>query len=114
MSEPAPYPEHVDFLADIDIAGHAVNPALLGALLAVLLAWIAAYLVYKMFWRADFGLPVRRRLLSTRIRVQRDQVAFVPLWWSDLQIQRAVSAHWKDSLRSTLARPTRPEDPAAR
>ena len=33
----------------------------------------------------------------------RDQVAFVPLWWSDLQIQRAVSAHWKNTLRSSVA-----------
>jgi hypothetical protein len=35
--------------------------------------------------------------------VQGDQVAFVPLFWSDLQIQRAVTAHWKKSLRSTIA-----------
>jgi hypothetical protein len=35
----------------------------------------------------------------------------VPLWWSDLQIQRAVSAHWKNSLRSTVgAAPSRRRD----
>lgn len=88
---------------DVVIAGHAVNTALLSAVLAILLTWIVVYLIYKMFWRADFGLPVRRRLLCSRMTVQQDQVAFVPLWWSDLQIQRAVSAHWKDSLRSTVA-----------
>lgn len=90
-------------LSDIDIAGHPVNTALLGILLAFLIGWIAAYLIYKVFWRADFGLPVRRRLLCTTMKIQRDRVAFVPLWWSDLQIQRAVSAHWKNSLRSTVA-----------
>jgi hypothetical protein len=102
----------VQLLADIDIAGHPVNSTLLGVILAVLLGWIAAYLIYKVFWRADFGLPVRRRLLCTRMQIQRDRVATVPLWWSDLQIQRAVSAHWKNSLRSTVAGAPRrqPED----
>ncbi|MBJ7609960.1 MAG: hypothetical protein JF887_11115 [Candidatus Dormibacteraeota bacterium] len=91
-------------ISDLDIAGHPVNTAVLSVFLAFLLAWIAAYLVYKMFWHSDFGLPVRRRLLCTRMKIQRDQMAVVPLWWSDLQIQRAVSAHWKNSLRSTVAR----------
>jgi hypothetical protein len=93
----------VHSLSDILIAGHLVNAALLSVILAVLLGWIAVYLIYKMFWHADFGLPVRRRLLCTRMSVQRDQMASVPLWWSDLQIQHAVSVHWKNSLRSTVA-----------
>jgi hypothetical protein len=103
MSERAVYAKGVHLVNDVVIAGHPVNTALLSAVLAVLLAWIVIYLVYKMFWHADFGLPVRRRLLSSRMNVELDQVAFVPLWWSDLQIQRAVSAHWKDSLRSIVA-----------
>ena len=102
------------FFSDIDLAGHPVNTALLGVVLAFLVGWIAAYLIYKIFWRADFGLPVRRRLLCSGLTIQRDQVAFVPLWWSDLQIQRAVSAHWKNSLRSTVSRPPTREDAAAR
>ncbi len=102
-------------VSDIVIAGHPVNSGLLLGVLAFLLAWIVLYLLYKMFWRADFGLPVRRRLLSSGIRVERDQVAYVPMWWSDLQIQRAVSAHWKSSLRSTVgAGPSRRvEEPAS-
>ena len=91
-------------LSDIDIAGHTLNGPLLSIVLAFLLGWIALYLIYKVFWRADFGLPVRRRLLCSGLKIQRDRVAFVPIWWSDLQIQRAVSAHWKNSLRSTVAR----------
>ncbi len=98
------YPVPMHFLSDIEIAGHAVNGPLLAMLLAVLLGWIAAYLIYKLFWHADFGLPVRRRLLVTRLSVQRDQVAFVPLWWSDLQIQRAIGSHWKSTLRSTAGK----------
>jgi len=105
----------VHLISDIVIAGHPVNTALLLGVLAFLLAWIVVYLVYKMFWHSDFGLPVRRRLLSKGMRVERDQVAFVPMWWSDLQIQRAVSAHWKHSLRTTVgAGPARrPEDAAS-
>ncbi|MHB8718752.1 MAG: hypothetical protein ACYDAC_07665 [Candidatus Dormibacteria bacterium] len=101
--------------ADIEIAGHALNSTVMLAVLALLLAWIAVYLIYKVAFHADFGIPVRRRLLVRSLQVQRDQVAFVPLWWSDLQIQRAVRAHWKSSLRSTVApaptrRAPRPEE----
>jgi hypothetical protein len=103
MWEPADYPIAVAFINDVVIAGHPINTTLLSAVLAFLLAWIVLYMLYKMFWRADFGLPVRRRLLCTSMSVQGDQVAFVPLFWSDLQIQRAVTAHWKKSLRSTIA-----------
>jgi hypothetical protein len=88
--------------SDFDIAGHRLNTTLLFAVLAFLVAWIVAYMMYKMFWHADFGLPVRRRLLLRRLSIDRDQVAFAPIWWSDLQIQRAVSAHWRKSLRSTV------------
>lgn len=90
-------------LNDIVIAGHPINGVFLAAMLAALLGWVAIYLIYKIAWHADFGLPVRRRLLSRSLTVQRDQVAFAPLWWSDLQIQRAVKAYWKTSLRSTVA-----------
>jgi hypothetical protein len=100
----------VAILSDILIVGHAVNGTFLAIMLAALLGWVAIYLIYKVAWHADFGLPVRRRLLSRHLTVQRDQVAFVPLWWSDLQIQRAVRAHWKTSLRSTVA----PEPPRRR
>jgi hypothetical protein len=103
MSEPADYPIGVALINDVDIAGHSINTTVLSAVLAFLLAWIVLYMVYKMFWHADFGLPVRRRLLCTSMTVQGDQQAFVPLFWSDLQIQRAVTAHWKKSLRSTIA-----------
>ncbi len=89
-------------LSDIAIAGHRVNSTVLLVLLAVLVGWIVVYMIYKMFWHADFGLPVRRRVLSRGLRIERDQVAFVPLWWSDLQIQHAVGVHWRNSLRSTV------------
>jgi hypothetical protein len=92
----------VHLISDLDVAGHPVNTGLLLGVLAFLLAWIVLYMLYKMFWHADFGLPVRRRVLSSGMKVERDQVAYVPMWWSDLQIQRAVSAHWKHSLRSTV------------
>ena len=71
---------------------------------AVLLAWVVIYLVYKVAWRRDFGLPVRRRLLLTHLLVERDQIAFVPFWWSDLQIQRAVDEHWKRTMRKGFER----------
>ncbi|HET9052379.1 MAG TPA: hypothetical protein VFO60_11815 [Candidatus Dormibacteraeota bacterium] len=71
---------------------------------AVLLAWVVIYLVYKVAWRRDFGLPVRRRLLQAHLLVERDQVAFVPFWWSDLQIQRALDDHWKQTMRKGFER----------
>jgi hypothetical protein len=106
----------VHLISDIDLAGHRINSTLLLAMLAVLVAWIVVYMIYKMFWHADFGLPVRRRLLARGLSIERDQVAFAPLWWSDLQIQHAVSTHWKNSLRSTVkgAPDRHAEEPAAR
>jgi hypothetical protein len=68
------------------------------ALLAGLI-WILFYVVYKIGWRRDYGLPVRRRILAHRLTVVRNQVAFVPFWWSDLQIQRAINSYWKRTLR---------------
>lgn len=88
--------------ADISIAGHTVSTFVLGVLLAFLLVWMGIYLVYKITWRPDFGIPVRRRLLCSGLKVQRDQVAYVPLWWSNLQVQRAIKTHWKESLRHTF------------
>lgn len=64
-----------------------------------LIGWMALYLLYKMAWRRDFGLPVRRRLLVSGLRVEREQLALVPFWWSDIQVQRALDAHWRRTLR---------------
>ena len=72
------------------------------ALIAALVLWVVVYLVYKlaMTGRRDFGLPVRRRLFCRRLNVHDDQVADVPFWWTDLQVQRAVSSYWRRTLRS--------------
>jgi hypothetical protein len=102
MSESWGYSCSVVLLNDFDIAGRSVNASLLLAFLAFLVMWVVVYMLYKMFWHADFGLPVRRRLLARRLITDRDQVAFAPIWWSDLQIQRAVSAHWRKTLRTTV------------
>ena len=73
-------------------------------LVAALLAWIVLYFVYKIAWRRDFGLPVRRRVLQGRLRVERDQVAYVPFWWSDIQVQRALDGHWRRTMRKGFER----------
>lgn len=73
--------------------------------IAALVGWVVLYLVYKFAWRRDFGLPVRRRLLARRLVVERDQVAFVPFWWSDLQVQRAVNGYWKRTLKRSFEKP---------
>ena len=61
---------------------------------AALVCWVVVYLVYKvvMTGRRDFGMPVKRRLLCKHLRVDHDQS-------TDLQVQRAVRAHWRHSLR---------------
>ena len=72
---------------------------------ALLLAlWIAGYFLYRfaMTRRKDFGMPVRRRLLRRGMHIERDEVAEVPFWWTDLQVQRAVTTHWRHSLRTTF------------
>src|SRR5690348_15176479 len=79
------------------------------AKLAGALAFAAGlYLAYKILWHHDFGVPVRRRLFTRGLKVERDQVAFVPIWWSDLQVQRAIKSHWKATLRGSFT----PQTPA--
>jgi len=72
---------------------------------AALLACLILYLAYKLLYRPDFGVPVRRRLLRISLRVRRDQFAEVPIWWSDLQVERAIRVHWRESLRRNVIRP---------
>ncbi|MGP8161326.1 MAG: hypothetical protein ACLQGJ_08940 [Candidatus Dormibacteria bacterium] len=90
-------------VASLNLGAGEVAPAI-----AVLAGCLVSYLAYKLFYRPDFGMPVRRRLLARRIRFRRDQFADAPMWWSDLQIQRAIRGHWKRSLRDTVARPGPP------
>jgi hypothetical protein len=75
------------------------------AAIAALVLWVILYLIYRvvMTGRKDFGMPVRRRLFALHLRVDRDQSADVPFWWTDLQIQRAVRAHWRQTLRAPFA-----------
>lgn len=71
-----------------------------------LIASLIVYLAYKVLYRPDFGIPVRRKLMSGGLHVRRDQFAEVPLWWSNLQVQRAIHNHWKETLRrNALGRP---------
>lgn len=76
--------------------------------ISALVGCVVLYLVYKVAWPRDFGVPVRRRLLCRHLRMVRDQLAFVPLWWSDIQVQRAVRAHWRETLQRGLPPPPRP------
>jgi hypothetical protein len=71
------------------------------AIFMALLVWVVVYLLYKvmMTQRKDFGMPVRRRILCKRLRVDHDQYAEVPFWWTDLQVQLAVRNHWRNTLR---------------
>ena len=72
--------------------------------LGALMCLVLAYLVYKVMLtgRRDYGMPVRRRLLCKRLRVDHDQSAQIPFWWTELQVQRAVRAHWRRTLRLPL------------
>jgi hypothetical protein len=73
---------------------------------AALAGCLIVYLAYKLSYRPDFGMPVRRRILAAHIRFRRDQFADVPVWWTNVQVQRAIRVHWKQSLRDTVIRPT--------
>jgi len=86
-------------------SGGLGNEVIYLAAIAALVLWVILYLVYRvvMTGRKDFGMPIRRRIFALRLRVDRDQSADVPFWWTDLQIQRAVRAHWRQTLRSPFA-----------
>jgi hypothetical protein len=81
-----------------------LNIAVIAPIIA-LVSCLILYLAYKLFYRPDFGTPVRRRLLIRGLRVRRDQLAEVPLWWSNLQVQRAMRGHWKETLRRNVLPP---------
>jgi hypothetical protein len=74
------------------------------AAVAAGLGCLIVYLLVRVFHRPDFGVPVRRRLLRRGLRVRRDQFAEVPIWWSNLQVRRALTSHWKQSLRRNAGR----------
>jgi hypothetical protein len=80
------------------------TPETLVIIVLALVMWVVVYMLYKtvMTKRKDFGMPVRRRILCKRLRVDKDQSADVPFWWTDLQIQIAIGSHWKQSLRAPL------------
>jgi len=87
-----------------DLVGGSTSTKLFELGILILIA-IILYLVYKFTYHRDFGVPVKRRLLVMRLQVVNDQVAFVPFWWSDIQVQRAVRAHWKKTMRETSELP---------
>src|ERR1700721_1264513 len=59
-----------------------------------LVCWVVVYLVYKvvMTGRKDFGMPVKRKVLCKHLRVDHDQSAEVPIWWTALQAHRPAPA----------------------
>ena len=83
------------------------SPQVLVAIMAALLLWVVVYMLYRLIMtkRKDFGLPVRRRIFCLGLRVDRDQIADVPFWWTDLQIQVAVGNHWRQTLRTPFITP---------
>src|SRR5258708_38190965 len=87
----------------VPVASPGPNYLILLLLLPLILA---IYMVYKIIWHPDFGLPVRRRLLCRKLYVDRDQIAFVPFWWNNLQVRRAISRYWKASMRQTFDQPS--------
>jgi hypothetical protein len=95
-------------VAPPDTSYAAAGGSVLGDLslvaIGALVCLVLAYLVYKVMLtgRMDYGMPVRRRLLCKRLRVDHDQSAQIPFWWTELQAQRAVRAHWRRTLRLPL------------
>jgi hypothetical protein len=74
------------------------------AAIGVLVCLIVVYLIYKiaMTGHRDYGMPVKRRLLCRRLRVDRDQSAQVPFWWTEHQVQEVMRTHWRHTLRLPL------------
>ena len=78
-----------------------LNASDYGKIAAMLIVALLVYLGYKILWHPDFGMPVHRKVFLKGMRVKRDQLCEVPIWWSNIQVQRAVKAHWKQALRRT-------------
>lgn len=76
---------------------------------------VVVYLVYKiaMTGRRDYGMPVKRRLRCKRLRVDRDQSAQVPFWWTERQVRQVMNAHWRHTLRLPLESASKGESPGA-
>jgi hypothetical protein len=95
-------------IAPPDDSSAAAGGSVLGDLYLVaigaLVCLVLVYLIYKvaMTGRRDYGMPVKRRLLCKHLRVDHDQSGQVPFWWTELQVQRAVRAHWRRTLRLPL------------
>jgi hypothetical protein len=85
-------------------AGSVLGDVYLAAI-GLLVCLVVVYLVYKiaMTGRRDYGMPVKRRLLCRRLRVDSDQSAQVPFWWTEHQVQQTMRAHWRHTLRLPLA-----------
>jgi hypothetical protein len=85
-------------------AGGSVLGDIYLAAIGVLVCLVVVYLVHKiaMTGRRDYGMPVKRRLLCKRLRVDRDQSAQVPFWWTERQVQQVMRAHWRHTLRLPL------------
>lgn len=83
------------------------------AIVAALLLWVVVYMLYRLVMtrRKDFGMPVRRRVLCRKLRIDQDQAAEAPFWWTDLQIQLAVSNHWRQTLRRPFVAGNDPNAP---
>jgi len=90
--------------APAQVTGGGAGTSSTGVYLAAvgaLIFWVVVYLVYRvvMTRRKDFGMPVRRRIVCAHMRVDHDQSAEVPFWWTDLQVRHAVRAHWRQTMR---------------
>ena len=81
------------------LAGFALDASDYGKIAAMLIVALLVYLGYKILWHPDFGMPVQRKVFLKGMRVKRDQLCEVPIWWSNIQVQRAIKAHWKQTLR---------------
>src|ERR1700693_1087040 len=83
------------------VGGDTASTGVYLAAVGALIFWVVVYLVYRvlMTGRKDFGMPLRRRMLCAHMRVDHDQSAEGPFWWTDLPVRHAVRAHWRQTMR---------------
>ncbi len=91
----------------ISLANFASSPMWIALGVAITIL-VILYVIYKLSWARDYGVPIRRHVFRMGMFVERDQVAHVPIWWSDIMIQHRLDRYWKESLRSNF-NPNSPE-----
>jgi len=88
---------------NIELFGYRVATSAIELLALAICLWTVAYVLYRNYWKRDFGVEVHRRLRLT-MKVDDQTVAYVPLFWPEVLIQVRLTRYWRHEVRGLLRR----------